>query len=103
MQALLARLVVREEDSPLGIEKCLAEYSSAAATCSAVLDSCKAVSVDGLADPDTIMAQAVYNLGITPAIPVPVPTPIDLPEEFAAEETDEAVRKRRFGAILCLR
>jgi hypothetical protein len=48
------------------------------------------------------MAQAVYNLGITPAIPVPVPTPIDLPEEFAAEETDEAVRKRRFGASLCL-
>ena len=51
------------------------------------------IKVDGLAAPEVVFAQAMYRLSVTPPIPVPVPVAVELPEEFAAEEADEAACK----------
>ena len=93
LEALLARLVVREEDTPAGIEACISAYNDALSAAADSLGTARAASVNGLADSETILAHALYNLDAALALAVPVPEAVALPEEFAAEEADETQGK----------
>ena len=93
LEALLARLVVREEDTPAGIEACISAYNDALSAAADSLGTARAASVNGLGDSETILAHALYNLDAALALAVPVPEAVALPEEFAAEEADETQGK----------
>ena len=69
LEALLARLVVRDEDSEAGITKCLGDYDSAVITAINVLKEVNSVSIDGLGmcpprnpDHDLIARDISYRL-----------------------------------------